>query len=331
MRTRRIKLIITVDTEADNQWRTDAGLNLHNLDFIPRFHTLCTRYGFKVTYLCTYEVVQSRKFEHTLRPYEDDGSAEIGAHLHPWSNPPFDRDPSVEAMSRPYPSDLAPSVYRQKMEVLTESIVKRGGRSPASYRAGRYGLAGEHVPVLLSLGYKADCSVTPLVSWRHAGDGAAEAPDFSRAPSDPYFLDPRDVCRPGASLLLEVPITILYLNRLMKNRTLRKQTTKLRRRRLLYGVTERLSLDPTPRWFRPLPEMSAKRLLHVYRTAIRRGLPVVELMLHSSELMPGGSPYNPTPASIENLYQRLETVFQVLSRDGCETVTLSEFARSYHR
>jgi hypothetical protein len=53
-------------------------------------------------------------------------------------------------------------------------------------------------------------------------------------------------------------------------------------------------------------------------------------MLHSSELMPGGSPYNPTPESIEHLYRRLENLFKIVSRDGCEPVTLSEFARDYH-
>jgi hypothetical protein len=71
-----------------------------------------------------------------------------------------------------------------------------------------------------------------------------------------------------------------------------------------------------PLWFRPYPHMSAERLLEVYRVARAQGLPALEMMLHSSELMPGGSGYNPTEASIEQLYARLERVFAQLARDG---------------
>jgi len=50
----------------------------------------------------------------------------------------------------------------------------------------------------------------------------------------------------------------------------------------------------------------------------------VEFMLHSSELMPGGSPNFATPSDIDRLYDRLETLFEQLST-WCYGLTLHEF------
>ncbi len=47
-------------------------------------------------------------FDEILRPLDGDGRAEIGAHLHPWTTPPFtpwDRSERVAA----YPSELPPA------------------------------------------------------------------------------------------------------------------------------------------------------------------------------------------------------------------------------
>ena len=57
-------------------------------------------------------------------------------------------------------------------------------------------------------------------------------------------------------------------------------------------------------------------------------LPYVQLMIHSSELMPGGSPYNPDEKSIEYLYSQLEALFTYLKAKQVEGQTLLEFATS---
>jgi hypothetical protein len=49
-----------------------------------------------------------------------------------------------------------------------------------------------------------------------------------------------------------------------------------------------------------------------------------EFMLHSSELMPGGSPTFPDAASIEKLYEDIEALFRGL-RGRFRGQTLSEF------
>ncbi len=59
-----------------------------------------------------------------------------------------------------------------------------------------------------------------------------------------------------------------------------------------------------------------KKLL---RKAVADGADYVEFMLHSSELMPGGSPTFPESRHIETLYEDLEALFSAAQRDfeGC--------------
>jgi hypothetical protein len=146
----------------------------------------------------------------------------------------------------------------------------------------------------------------------------------------PYFLDPTDVCRAGPSTLLEVPVTIVLPSAAMRRIAwLREPFLRHRETRACRVLNKVFHLDR--QWFRPYPEMSAEQLLEVYRVASSQKLPALEMMLHSSELMPGGSPYNPTEASIEQLYAKLERVFAQLARDGCHGATLSAFAESWVR
>jgi hypothetical protein len=63
---------------------------------------------------------------------------------------------------------------------------------------------------------------------------------------------------------------------------------------------------------------------NVLAWARRRQLDYIEFMLHSSELMPGGSPTFPTAGDIEQLYKNLETLFDEAA-GWSRGATLSEF------
>jgi hypothetical protein len=81
------------------------------------------------------------------------------------------------------------------------------------------------------------------------------------------------------------------------------------------------------RWLRP----NGRNLSHLLRIVDRAAAEqrqYVQCMLHSSELMPGGSPAFPTAAAIETLYEHLERLFEHATRffDGA---TLARFAVSF--
>ncbi|GMV97051.1 MAG: hypothetical protein AMXMBFR83_14100 [Phycisphaerae bacterium] len=322
-------LIITIDTEADNQWARSPTLTTRNTRFIPRFQALCDRFGFRPTYLCTYEMVVDGEFQATVRPWQDSGRAEIGAHLHPWSNPPFEPWEERGHEQHPFPHELPLDLFERKMAVLTDAIGEAFGRAPTSYRAGRYGLDAPHVEVLCRLGYEVDCSVTPYCSWSHAGGrpGGRGGMDFRRARPMPYRLSRDDCTRAGDSALWEVPVTILFTKwPLRSSEALRRLFVSAASPRLSHGLARR---GWGPRWFRPHGTVSAADLLCVYDTAERIGLPCAEMIFHSSELMPGGSPYFPDEASIERLYETLEAVFAGLAARGARGARLTDFARGH--
>ena len=225
-----MKLILAVDTEADNQWETGASLTTTNLEHVPRFQALCERFEFPPTYLCTYEVVTSTAFNETLRRPTRAGRAEIGAHLHPWSTPPFDDAWDRGGRARTYPSELPEDLLRAKLTSLTERISDRLGHRPTSCRTGRWGLSSSQVKALCDLGYTVDCSVTPLVSWARDRGLRDGGPDFTRAPLAPYSPSKHDVCRAGSSELLEMPVTIVHTSGLMRrSRRLRRWFRRHRR------------------------------------------------------------------------------------------------------
>ena len=324
-----MQFIITIDTEGDNQWdgigRTPS---VENLRFIPRFQNLCERFGFPPTYLCTYDVVASQLFDDVLRPYDTSGRAEIGAHLHPWTTPPasaWDRSETAGA----YPSELPPGIFARKLESLTRLIESKLGRSPRSYRAGRWGFSAAHIPTLLELGYLVDCSVTPNIDWRDQG-ARERGQDYSSAPVAPYFMAWGDPARPGASGLLEVPVTILWTHGWVRGSPALR-ALYMRYRKTLAARALNRAFDIAPRWFRPFSDMTGPRLEAVYDTASQLRLPVIEMMFHSSELMPAGSPHNLTPESVDDLFKRLHATFDMLKSDGVTGTMLGDYAEAVRR
>ena len=322
-----MRLLITVDAEADNQWDRTAPQTVANLEAVPRFQRLCEEHRFPPTYLCTHEVATSAAFERTIGAAAAAGRAEVGAHLHPWSTPPFDPEWDVTGV---YPSELPALLLREKLATLTAMIGECAGRPPTSYRAGRWGFSPPQIPILTSLGYEVDCSVTPGVSWRGDRGLRAGGSDFVAAPVEPYEPAANDPCRPGCSGLLEVPVTILHTRRAMRASAWLRQSYRRHRRSWPWRAADRV-FRVAPQWLRPYPHMTSERLIAVAETARALGLPVLQMMLHSSELLAGASPYTPTPETVDRLFGRLSRVFAHLAAGGVTGVTLTDFARTHVR
>jgi hypothetical protein len=323
-----MQIIVTVDTEPDNEWSEGPSLRCDNLRHVPRFQELCDRFRFPVSYLITYDVARDPVGIELLRDYLARGVCEVGAHLHPWSTPPGSTAGKTgDRYSRPFPCEYPEAVLREMCANLTEAIERAFEVRPTSYRAGRFGFDEVGARLLLELGYTVDCSVTPGVSWaRHVGrPGGNGGPSFLEAPAYPYFISPDRITRPGDGKLLELPVTILYLRwPFVRQGRATEIWTRAAEGRLLGKVARRLGY--ARKWFRPYPNSRGKDLIEVYRAAKRAELPVLQMMLHSSELMPGASPYRPDQESIERLYEDLEEVFVAVSSDGVTGTTLAGFA-----
>lgn len=327
-----LKFIITVDTEADNQWKKKGKKpTLENIFYLPRFQKLCQNYGFPPTYLVTYEVAADKAAVEMLSRWQAAGQAEVGAHLHPWTNPPFSDYQLKNPKDQAFPSELADKELRDKLKSLTEIITANFGQRPSSYRAGRFGFDERTARYLLELGFLVDCSVTPKISWsKTIGlSGGPGGPDFRPARVQPYFLSLNNVCEFSNSGLLELPITIIYTGRLIKENSCLAKVFNSWPDNMIKLILNKLLFKKI--WLRIFQSSKTSDWLRLYQSAVRNNLPVIEFMIHSSELMPGSSPYAKTEKEVDFIYYQLETMFKLFKSQGVGGVTLSAFAKNYDR
>jgi hypothetical protein len=314
--------VITIDTEPDNEWARPRVHTTENSRFVPRFQELSIRYGFKVTWLLTMEMAQDPVLTDYLLPRMRAGECEIGAHLHPWNTPPDVDLTEDDARHQPFPCEYPPEVQRQKLTTLMDTIERAYDERPVSYKAGRWGIDETHAGILNDLGIRSDTSICPGVDWgRVMGSPQGKGgPDFTRAPLIPYQPSPTDICVPGSMDLWEIPPTIVYSGMLGRySQAIRRLYWSHRKVRRIF---DRARLGVW--WLRPYPTMTVKRLIRVAKLAQSYGVPVLNLTFHSSEMMPGGSPFNKTEEAIDNLYVRLEGLYAYLQSQGIEGATLEE-------
>ena len=291
--------LLAIDTEGDDLWSQPRQVTTRNARFLPRFQTLCERFGFRPTYLTNFEMAQDAAFCEWAVDVLRRGTAEIGMHMHAWDTPPLQPLGPCDWRDQPYAFQYPPELVERKAATVTRLLQDRLGVTPTSHRAGRFGFDAAYARSLLRLGYKVDCSVTPLIDWtRHPGapDGSG-GQDYTGFPAQPYWLDLDDISRPGRSSLLEVPMTII---------TVPRPWPKQLARRLLgrHG--------PKTIWLRP-DGTNIDDLLRIVAVAESDGRPYLQFTLHSSEFMPGGSPTFRTKDSIEMLYHHLEVLFGAIA------------------
>jgi hypothetical protein len=310
-------VLVGVDTEADDQWSAAGrqALSVRNAERLPALQALFDGLGVRPTYLATHEMVSRDQSAPVLRELFATGRCEIGAHLHPWSSPPY----RPEDQGGRYPHQLPTELLRRQLTELTEVIERSVGRRPTSYRAGRHGFDERSLVMLEELGYTVDTSVDPLFNERRKG-----GPVFAGAPLLPYRPDYRDVRRPGGARILEIPVTAATTPPLPKPlERLYASLPPIPYR----GVLKRLGLRAV--WLRPsytaLPDM----LAFATRLA-ERGVPCFNLLFHSSELLPGGSPYTPDQQSVDRFLDHLRRVLGHLTgRLGAVGRTYAEFAAAW--
>src|SRR5262249_23688548 len=145
--------------------------------------------------------------------------------------------------------------------------------------------------------------------------------DYTAFPEDAYWVDLSDVSQAGSSALLEVPMTILSL----RYRAVRSVVDHLDHldptQHFMRRAADRLS--PPLDWLRPTGR-NGRRLEGVARRVLKERRRYAQLMLHSSELMPGGSPTFRDSRAIEQMYADLEQLFERIAKHF-RPATLSEF------
>jgi hypothetical protein len=254
------------------------------------------------------------------------GTAEIGMHLHAWNSPPLQPLTNDDFQHQPYLIEYPAAVMKEKIRTMTALLEDRFSRPMVSHRAGRWAFDGRYASMLLDLGYRVDCSVTPGIDWSGtpgAPDGRGGS-DYTDFPHHPYFLSPAEIAVPASAGLLEVPMTV-HLGALYRQAPWAYRVPVVR-----WGAKK---IASPPRWLCPTPfceKHNFQAMLQMARRKRAVGASHMEFMLHSSELMPGGSPAYRNASDIDRLYEYLEVLFDELSA-WCRGVTLEQLHAEMRR
>ncbi len=213
-------------------------------------------------------------------------------------------------------------MQREKISRLTDRIEQRFGGRPRSFRAGRYGISSVGARILEELGYQVDSSVIPFSDF-----SSQRGPDFRRAPWTPYWTGGDDICVPQESgSLLEVPVSIGF-NRPdfeRAQRILDRVSRPVLRSLHTEGILDRLGIVQRIKFS---PEQSnSHRMNKLVKTYLGLRAPCAVMMLHSSSLVPGYSPYVPTATRLEEFYRDLKNTFRCALDHGMVSQTLGSLA-----
>ena len=298
--------IITIDTEGDNLWehRLENTITTENARYVPRFQNLCEKYNFKPVYLVNYEMALNDYFVDFAKNTLANNACEIGIHLHAWNNPPYYELPKAsDNYGLPYLIEYPLATMRKKFTLMYELLKKRIDTEITSHRSGRWAMNRDYYDILIENNIKVDCSVTPHVSWMNTKglSPGSKGPDYIKCPEKPFKI--KHSLKEGS--LTEVPVSIRM------SRHFSIDAAKLLHPRYALSTITNI-IKGKPLWLRPNGN-NLSEMLTLINCIKNSDSDYLMFMLHSSELMPGGSPKFRTEASIETLYYHLNILFNKIS------------------
>jgi hypothetical protein len=310
-------LFVVVDTEEEFDWHGPFARDNTSVEAIrqlPVLQHLLDKHRVKPTYVIDYPVAANPVSAAVIRGLYETGNCAVGAHLHPWVNPPF-----TEALTRTnsFASNLGAAEHA-KLAALTDVIEERVRVRPRIYKAGRYGIGASTVRALEQLDYVIDVSVNPLMDF-----SAEQGPNFERFDARPFRFGTN-------GKLLEVPCTLGFAGFVRRfgrsvhrmadatiGRTLRLPGVLART-----GTLNKIMLSPEGN---TLPEMQA-----LTRALLGDGVRTFSLTLHSPSVEPGHTPYVRDAADLSAFMDRIDGFCDFFfGRLGGVPGTLDAFRQAY--
>jgi len=297
----RPRLFVVVDTEEEFDWtapfarcNTSVGAMKH----VDRAQSIFDRFLIRPTYVIDYPVASQPEGYSFLQEIAADGRCDIGAHLHPWVNPPF-----TEPMTRrnSFTSNLGRELQRAKLKVLTEMITEHFGRRPRVFKAGRYGFDATTLAVLEELQFEVDASICPRMDF-----SSEEGPDFSDCDALPFWI---------SDDVLEIPCTVDYtgwLGPLRQSAHRMASLSGLSRLKAVgvlakSGMANKVMLSPEGNTYEEMRRLAS--------ALVGRGCRAMTLSFHSPSVAPGHTPYVRTTADLETFLGDLERFFEFFTSE----------------
>ena len=291
------QLVVVVDTEEEFDWNAEpdsAANGVSAIGHIDRVQTIFDEYHIQPCYVIDYPVASQPEGYQLLKEYAEEGRCEIGAHLHPWVNPPI-----KEVLSRPntYPGNLPETLEREKLLTLRNRIKESFGSAPIAYKAGRYGFGPHTTKILQELGFEIDLSVCPPLDSR--GDGG---PDYRSFDSHPFWFGGEE--KP----ILELPCTGGFIGWASHYSIPLYDAAQALRKFRAPGILARLravdKLTLSPEGFTSAEHIKLTRALYT------QGVRTFTWSFHSPSVVPGNTTYVQDDAQLRQFLDSFRRYFE---------------------
>lgn len=303
------RFMLFVDTEEEFDWLAPFDRNATQVTATQGLtdgQAYFAAAGMKPVYLVDYPILQSDAATALLGQWLADGSADVGAHLHPWVTPPHEEEVSTR---NSFAGNLPPALERAKLLAQCDYMADRLGRRPLAYRAGRYGVGPGTAETLVEAGFALDCSVRSRFDY-----SAQEGPDFSGLPLRPYRMGP-------GRALVELPLSTAFVGHLRGLgeglHRIARRSGKLGGALSRAGLFQRVPLTPE--------DVSAADCIAAIDALIEEDVPVLSFSFHSPTLEPGHTFYVRDASDLVAFYRWWDVVLSHLARRGVEPIGLDAF------
>ena len=315
-----VLFILTVDTEEEWQWDDEFpqdNCSVKNVEKLPEFQRFCESLGIRPTYFVDYAVANDQHGSVILKEFAEKRVAEIGAHLHPWCNPPY-FGKTTEAES--HVINLPFEQVEQKLDALNAVLVNKLGVKPVSFRSGRWGINAKTLRLLASRGYSVDSSVYPFYK--------NEFFSCLGAPETPYWPSFNNALSHGEQrLLMEIPVTAGFNVKNFKRANSIHSTLSKRPFSLFKPVGILWHTNLLKKVYLS-PELSdSHSMKSLVDTCLSKDFPVIHMYLHSSSLIDGATGLLDATDAYQLICSRIQSLLQHLDNKANITFcTISEAA-----
>jgi len=301
---RKPALVVVVDTEENFDWDapySSQSVAVHGMERVATLQRIFDRHGVRPVYMIDHAIASQREGYGPLRDIVASGRCEIGAHLHPWINPPIREDICTR---NSYPFNLPQSLESEKLQVLKSEIEANLGVQPKCYKAGRYGIGGATPDILIKQGFVVDLSVVPTRDY--SADGGPDFRSFTSA--RPFWLD-------AERRLLELAFTTGFIGSLSRqgNRLFQVMNSRFGLKLHLPGISARLGL--INRVYLTPEGVTTREAKALTRHLLANGERVFTMAFHSTSLTPGSTPYVGNEAQLAAFYRWLDEYFAFFTKE----------------
>jgi hypothetical protein len=289
------RLFVVVDAEEEFDWEKpfDRGQTaVTSMGSQWRAQNIFDCYGLRPVYVVDYAIASQAEGYEPLCGFLDRRGCMIGAHLHPWINPPFEETVSDYTS---FAGNLPPELEARKLSCLVE-MIRHNFHIPALFfKAGRYGIGPQTMQTLCRLGLVVDFSIMPKTDM--TPDAGV---DFRSAKAQPYRVAPHGI--------LSVPMTREQFGLLppLSADLLSRLKSPLMMTLRIPGILSRLRLvnivTLTPEG------VSVQEQMSLVRSMLRQGYRTFVMHYHSSSLVAGNTKYVRSEAELVRFLGRIRDI-----------------------